>query len=88
MTFFEKATYFLPLPTCCWRTAPTPTLEASVEIEMQVSGEGGDSGEGFSFWCPAEGHRLASLARLEHGVERLEKKRTAREEADVIVYPP
>ena len=56
---------------------------------MLVSGEeGGDSGEGFSFWCPVEGDRLASLARLEHGVERLEKKRTAREEADVIVYPP
>ena len=58
--------------------------------------KGGDSGEGFlgggkgsiSFWCPVEGDRLASLARLEHGIERLEKKGIARDEAVVIIYHP
>lgn len=41
-----------------------------------------------SFWRPVEGNRLASLERLEHGAERVEKKRTAGNESVVIINQP
>ena len=55
----------------------------------------GDSGEGilggsesyFSFWCPIEGKRLASLAKLDHGVERLKKQKTGNETVIMIHHP-
>lgn len=36
-----------------------------------------------SFSCLVEGNKQASLARLDHGVERVEKKRTVGDEAVV-----